>query len=373
MAAGAGICRAEVPTGIKDDLKYAQRLIAQAVRKSSWSRNESWIKKYSAYVRNKCPVQVGKHGPCAVMASTTVAIAFLAHVVHQDPQAHTRVTAAKRAINMMRAFARKPPLDDNIQVSYLARGAGNAIVRTRRQSPPMLAAFIAATISEWGFSDLWWERQVALMMVTMFCSLGRGGSVIQCLRKGVSWVRKDGTQFFAHEGPPAQVCCDRPTCDNPRCVRGFLLLYPARKNHQNVPSWIPIAEKSAIRMMARQLEWLKSLPPGRYLFPARAKIRPRAPAGPIHFVPKTEYDSQMSAKTLRSLIRRALVECCGLTPTQSDRYGTHSPRNGTVEELRKCGVPSELRQQLGHWMSKQVALSYMQLNPAAQFDILSLI
>ena len=373
MAAGTGSIPAATPPGITEDLEYGMRLIAQAVKKSSWSRNEAWIKKYLAYLQQKCPRQIAERGPCAVMATTTFALAFLAHVVRQNPDAHTRVTAAKRAINMMRSFARKPSLDDNIQVSLLTRGADNAVVRTRRQSPAMLAVFVAATIYHWGFSDLWWERQIALMITVMFCSLGRGGSVIECLREGISWVRKDGTQFLSRDSHPPRPCCDKPSCDNTACVRGFLLLFPSRKNHQNVPSWIPIAEKSAIRMMANHIAWLRTLPPGRFLFPARTRIRPKAPNGPIHYIPKTEYNSQMSTKTLRTLLRRALVECCGLTQPQADKYGTHSPRIGTIEELRKCGVPSELRQQLGHWMSQKVALSYMQLNPTAQFDILGLI
>ena len=78
----------------------------------------------------------------------------------------------------------------------------------------------------------------------------------------------------------------------------------------------------------------------------------------------------MSPDTLRTLLRRALMECCGLSWEQAKEFGTHSPRIGAMEELRKCGVPAELRQQLGDWMSQQVALSYLQLNPTAQFDVL---
>ena len=81
----------------------------------------------------------------------------------------------------------------------------------------------------------------------------------------------------------------------------------------------------------------------------------------------------MSTDTLRALLRRALVECCGLTHEQAAEFDTNSPRIGVMEELMKCGVPDELRQQLGNWMSERVALSYLQLNPLAKFDILGLI
>ena len=51
-------------------------------------------------------------------------------------------------------------------------------------------------------------------------------------------------------------------------------------------------------------------------------------------------------------------------------FGTHSNRVAAVELLRQKGVPSELRQQLGDWMTQGTALHYMQLTPASQFDIL---
>lgn len=214
---------------------------------------------------------------------------------------------------------------------------------------------------------------ISLMVVIMTCSLARGAGVTSCLRDGLSWVRRDGTQPAVEDNFVPRQCCHNSSCTNAKCVRGFLLLLPFRKNRRNAPSWIPIAEKSAIRMMANHQRWLRTLPPGQFMFPARRRIRPKAPAGPIYFVPNTNPDSRMSTNTLRSLLRRALMECCGLTREQAAEFGTHSPRIGAIEELRKCGVPAELRQQLGDWMSERVALTYLQLNPLAQFDILGLI
>ena len=362
-----------LPVAIRDDFNFAQRLISQAVSKSSWSRNAAWIKQYIAYVYDKCPRLIARDGPQEVMADAMVALSFLAHVVRQKPNAHTRVQAARRAINLVRAFAGRPPFDNQLQVRYLAKGAANAVVRTRRQSPALLAIFVANIIQKWGFSETWWERMVALMVVIMTCSLARGAGVTSCLRDGLSWVRRDGTQPAIEDHFHPRQCCDNPLCTVDRCVRGFLLLLPFRKNRRNAPSWIPIAEKSAIKMMANHQKWLRTLPPGRFMFPARKRIRPKAPVGPIRFVPNTSPNSRMSTDTLRTLLRRALVECCGLTLEQAAEFGTHSPRIGAMEELRKCGVPAELRQQLGDWMSERVALTYLQLNPLAQFDILGLI
>ena len=70
-------------------------------------------------------------------------------------------------------------------------------------------------------------------------------------------------------------------------------------------------------------------------------------------------------------MRQALVECCELSPAQAREYGTHSFRVGSVELLRRIGVPAETRQQLGGWMSADCALGYLQLPVSAQFNVLS--
>ena len=355
---------------VRRDLAYGEGVIAQAVTSSSWDRNASWISKFATYVANNCKDQLKRYGAQWAMTSDTISTAFLAKVVREDPEAHTRVVAAKRAINLLRAFADCPSLDTNPAVKFLTRGARNAIVKTTRQSPALLAVFIAAIIVKWGSSTIWWQRQTALMILLSFCALARGSGITSCLRKGLSWVRKDGSIRNNASAFELIQHCQNSSCSHPQCVRGFLLLFPARKNHRNSPSWIPIAEKAAIRMMVRHVNWLRSLPAGTYLFPARKRSKKASKSDPISFAPNTDRSSRMSTKSFRFLLRVALVECCGLSERQSRYYGTHSPRIGTVEELRKCGVSSEMRQQLGAWMSKSVALSYMQLSPSAQFDIL---
>ena len=346
---------------VRNDLRFAEGVIAQAVTQSSWDRNASWVGKFTKYVERHCKTLLAKYGASRTLTSDTIATAFLASVVREQPDAHTRITAAKRAVNLLRAFARKEPLESNASIRFLARGARKALVRTKRQSPALLAIYVAAIISAWGDSHVWWKRQVALMILVTFCTLGRGAGVSGCLRRGISWVRRNGTQTFL---PPRFTTADPHTI-----IRGFLLLFPARKNRRDSPSWVPIAEKSAIRLMSNHLRWLNSMPKVHYLFPARARKRAAGRHG-VHFVPNTSSKSRMSTSSFRTLLRLALVECCALSHAQAKLFGTHSPRLGAMEELRKCGVPAELRQQLGAWMSQAVALSYLQLNPAAQFDVL---
>ena len=78
----------------------------------------------------------------------------------------------------------------------------------------------------------------------------------------------------------------------------------------------------------------------------------------------------MSVNAFRALTHKALRECCNLSQSQANAFGTHSFRIGAIELLRARGVPSELRKQLGGWMSRTAALGYLQLSPSAQLDIL---
>jgi hypothetical protein len=78
----------------------------------------------------------------------------------------------------------------------------------------------------------------------------------------------------------------------------------------------------------------------------------------------------MSVTAFRKFIRLALVECCELSPDQAKQFGTHSLRIGAVELLRHKGVPANIRQQLGGWMSASSAIGYLQLPVGAQFNLL---
>ena len=305
----------------------------------------------------------------AAIKSQQVALAYLAHVARNSKGASSTVESAKRAINLLREVAGESPLDSQILVRMLARGFRNMSVKTKKQGAAMLATFLSAIVAVWGPSTVWWKRQVALMALLLFCTVGRGAEIAACPSSGIAWVRHDGTQPSDETTfRPIQHCADI-NCRIPSCVRGFLLLMPSRKNRRNSPSWIPVAETSTVGMMIQHIRWRKSISAGRFLFPARVRVRGDGKST-VTFQPSTEHDSAMSTTSLRALIRKALIECCGLTQEQAAAFGTHSPRIGAMEELRKCGVPAELRQQMGAWMSKEVALTYLQLNPNAQFDIL---
>ena len=74
-------------------------------------------------------------------------IAFLGAVAREQPEARTRVDAAKRALNFVRAIAGLPLLDKDIRVSLLAKTTRERRVITVRQSPQLLPSH----------STAWWK------------------------------------------------------------------------------------------------------------------------------------------------------------------------------------------------------------------------
>ena len=93
--AGAAYAQLDLPDQVQLDLQYAEGVIAQAVSGDSWSRNASWVKKFTQYVCTHCEALIREHGSQRVLTSDTIATAFLANVVQENPQATTRVGSAK--------------------------------------------------------------------------------------------------------------------------------------------------------------------------------------------------------------------------------------------------------------------------------------
>ena len=279
------------------------------------------------------------------------------------------VKAARRALNTFRSFLDLPPIKNKTREKLLTKASTVRVVSTVRQSPGLPTVMLAAIIQEWGGSPIWWKRQTVSMMLNGFLTLARGAGVTSSLAQGISWVSCRGYQIPPAECLNPAIMCDRSGCDHPRCVKGFLALIPFRKNRQHEPTWIPVAEKNAIELMAAQQQFLRSVDSC-----SHALYLPRDTVTYVNqkpvYLPLTYPGSAMSTDSFRSLIRLALRECCGLTKEQADQYGTHSLKIGAIELLRSRGVGNELRQQLGGWMSSSVALRYLQLTPSIQFDIL---
>ena len=348
------------------DLKHAERLVARGAGVGSWMRNLAWTSKFRSYVQGHCPDDIRKRGVAVAASSTPVVLAFLASVEAANPRSTSKIAAAKRALNLIRALTEKGPVEEAVSVRLLSKAAGKAVSAPQGQSNAMPVVLVARVVARWCSSDVWWKRQTALMMLTALCTLARGADVRSCTRKGISWIRTDGTTYRGSEKPVKH--CNDKHCKRPNCVRGFLLLLPFRKNRQSQPTWMPVVERTAVKMMAEHLEWLSAHEcQSDKLFIARKIGRQNRETV---FNPNMSPKSSMSSQSFRTILRQALVECCGLTEPQAAGYGTHSFRLAGMELLRQRGVPAELRQQMGDWMSPKVALRYLQLDATAQFDIL---
>ena len=353
---------------LQRDLDHAATLIARGVGKASWTGNQRWFQKYVTYIHQQCPKLLRRRGLRDAVLCPQVALAFLAAVNKENPKAKTRVDAAKRAINLARTMARLPSLKDSADIALMAKAARNPAVATPRQSPGLPLIYIRAIIKKWGTSPDWWKRQVATMLALAFCIIARGAGIVSCETKGIAWVRHDG----ALHGDPALIpdiaSCAGACCVAKSCARGVLLLVPWRKNKQNVPSWLPISDHGALVLLARHMRWRLSVARANLcMFPA---LRPARRAGQRTYRPATGTDDAMDVDSLREWIRKACMECCGIDLRLAKEFGTHSIKIGSVEYLRSKGVPEELRRQLGGWMSKKVALHYLQLSPASKLNIL---
>ena len=340
--------------GIANDLTHADKALIDALSVSTWERNTSWALKFAAYVKFNCPeLAVGKSVAPAV-ARQDIILAFLGRVDKDYPGTKTVVKAARRALNALRSFMGLSSLDNCIRANLLTRASQRRLVRTVRQSAGIPVVMLVAIIFSWGQSPVWWKRQVALMVLVGVLALARGAGVTSCLANGVTWVACQGHQLPTDPTFRPEVRCDRAGCAHPRCVKGFLILIPFRKNKQDAPTWIPIAEKNAIGLMAKHLRFLFGLQPATTaMFLARDTVS--FVRGRPVYLPLTHPGSAMSTEEFRALIRLALRECCGLSQEQAAQYGTHSLKIGAIELLRSRGVGQELRQQLGGWMSSASA------------------
>ena len=233
-----------------NDLIHANKLIARAVGKSSWTTNQSWILKFTNYIKSTCPELLRRRGLRNAVLCPRVALAFLAAVNQENPSAKTRVDAAKRAINLARTMANLPSLNDTADVALLAKAARNPSVSTPRQSPGIPAIYVAAIVRKWGASSSWWRRQVATMIVLAYCVLARGAGIVSCEANGLAWVRHDGSLHRDQGFVPTRGVPLGAACNNKWGARGVLLLLPWRKNKQHQPSWLPISDAGALSLLA---------------------------------------------------------------------------------------------------------------------------
>ena len=252
--------RANLP-GLKIDLEHADRVLIDALSLSTWERNASWASKFADYVRDNCPSLSSGISIAPAVAREDAILAFLANVNRKAPGSKTVVKAARRAINALRSLMGLTSLENHMRANLLTKASHMRNVSTVKQSAGIVPVMLAAMINGWGRSRVWWKRQTVLMALLGFVTLARGAGVTSCLGTGVAWVACVGHILPSDPYFKPEVRCDRSGCVHPRCVKGFLNLIPFRKNRQDSPTWIPVAEKNTIDLMVKHLQFRRGLNP----------------------------------------------------------------------------------------------------------------
>ena len=280
------------------------------------------------------------------------ALDFLAVVAAQN-RGRSRVAAAVRALEFLRRLSDILPLSADPRTALLKKGVLRAAPHAPKGAVPFLSIILVAVMRVWGGSRVWWKRMVACILAICFLSLLRGAGVLSVPAKGVTWVN-GLVELVNPHNPPKQ-------------HSGVLLLVPSRKSRQTAPSWIPLRAGWTTRLLARHVQWHSThARSNAFLFPSR---RPRFKGKATSWRPHRR--NAMSTSSLMTLMRQALCEVCGLSPTQAGTFTFHSLRVGGINHYRRLGVSIGMRAKIAAHKSLATSRKYLRLLPFEQFDELN--
>ena len=316
-----------------------------------WSRLDSWMRKFFAFAAKICRSSGKRRTRAQCVASEVMCRHFIAHIAGED-KGVSRARSARAALSAYRIRTGGTTLAKDPSISAIVDGVESANPRTKRQSAGLTAAMVRYIVKKWGNSRSWWRRQIATMVCLGFVSIMRLGEIRSLQRKGIRISFADGSECNLHEL--------RQVPDAGK-VAGVLLHLPWRKNHVNMDCWVPVACKSTIRLLLRQVKTLRSHSCGNEnLFPSRVYRSAKKQS----FNPTNWIGEQTFVKALQS----ALVDCVPLmTIAWSKLYTGHALRVGGSNRMRRLGIADDIHRRLGGWMHLASAQGYMALSPREQF------
>lgn len=317
----------------------------------SWSRLGSWMSKFFVFASNICR-SAGKprtKDQCA--ASNVMCRHFIAHIAGED-KGTTRARSARAALSKYRARRGWQSLSADASISAIVDAVEAANPKTKRQSAGLTAQMVRYVVNKWGASKSWWHRQIASMICLGFVSIMRLGEIRSLQRKGVRLVFYDGSERGLHA---------MRRFPNLSKVAGVLLHLPWRKNHVTMDCWVPVACKTTIKLLLRQVKTLRAhLCNNTNLFPSRI-YRTKAKQS---FNAANWIGEQTFVKTMQT----ALMQCVPLmTREWSKLYTGHALRVGGSNRMRRLGIEDDIHRRLGGWMRLTSAQGYMALTPKEQF------
>ena len=133
--------------------------------------------------------------------------------------------------------------------------------RTVVQALSLLVDDVQRIASQWGGSNDWWKVNVATLIAVGFICILRGIEVRRIKIEGIRLVLKNGGEVSAE---------DVPVLPRLQSIEGAFVHLVWRKSQQAHDVWVPLACRSTLGLLLKQLRMLRSV--GRTtgsLFPSR--------------------------------------------------------------------------------------------------------
>jgi len=256
--------------------------------------------------------------------------------------------AARRALSAQRLREGSPSLNDDVDISRLIAGIRNSQPRTPHQVESIGVDDVELVAASWGRCLDWTKRQVGTVMSVGFYTIMRLGELLRVKRVGVRVVFVDANRAEQSLSVLAVV-------PDAKSVAGLLIHVVWRKSRQDRDAWVPLAVPSAVALVLRQEQSLRSLrSSSARLFPSNQYGKPHR-------------RNHLSSKAWIKWMRRALVEQCGMSVVEAKADAGHSLRVGGSTHMRGCGLDEQVHRSLGGWASLTSAAHYLQLSPSEQF------
>ena len=329
----------------------AASYITAGLTEQSWLRIAAWLRQFRDFLVLRARRQGRRRPSPKWMADNGVALDFLAQVAAEN-KGNSRVSAAIRAIDFIRPILGIPDLKLDPRCSLLVTGVRRLNPKVPHQARPIPAIMVMAIAGSWSSSRAWWKRMVALMVLASFLAVVRGAGILCVPLRGVTWVRGLREYHDPVSLPPSHT--------------GVMLLLTKRKTRQCTPSWVPLRAGKVTQMLAKHVLWRREgNPQGDFLFPARrASFKGKQRSWAPHPA------NRMSTTSFTRLIRKALVEVCGLAKSEALKFTVHGLRVGGINFYRRRGVSVSLRAQMADHQSLESSRRYLRLLPAEQLSVL---
>ena len=327
----------------------ADKYVTSGLSANSLQRIASWLTKFKAFLRaNMWELGHSRLTP-AMAQNNDLALSFLASVADEN-SGRTRIASAIRAINFVRGILGVDALSTDPRISLLKEGILRSNPHAPKGAMPIHPIMVLAIARTWGNSSVWWMRMTALLMLASFLSLLRAAGFLTAPRASVTWVL--GQREVTN---PSSI---------PAVHDGVLLLIPSRKSSQTAPSWVPLRGGRVTQLLKDHLHWCKrtrlSNP---FLFPAR---KTRYKSKTRVWVPHET--RRLSRTSMVFLMRKALVEVCGVSEASARRFTAHSLRVGGINNYRRMGVSLGMCAQIASHKSLTTSRTYLRLLPVERLD-----